>query len=199
MDSRVDDYITNAGEFARPILIKVRKAFFKASNGIEENIKWGAPCWEQSGVLAGVGAFKAHVRLSFFKGNLMEDPERLFDQSGGCALGSIQWADVKEMPTQAVLVSYFKQAIKINESGMKDPSRKGGRRDKKDLKIPSEFLTAIKANEAAWKTFDGFSYTHQREYVEWYTEAKRESTREKRLATTVEWLSEGKSKNWKYQ
>ena len=199
MDSRVDDYITNAGEFARPILIKARKAFLKASTGIEETIKWGTPCWEQSGLLAGVGAFKAHVRLSLFKGNLMEDPHNLFDQAGGGALGSIQWTDVQSMPTQAILISYIKQAIKINESGMKDPSRKGGRRDKSDLKIPAEFLEAVQANAAAWKTFDSFSYTHQREYVEWFSEAKRDSTRERRLATTIEWLSEGKSKNWKYQ
>ncbi len=199
MDTRVDKYIAEAGEFARPILLKVRKAMHKSSNKFEETIKWGAPCWEQSGLVAGVGAFKSHVRLSFFKGELMQDSENLFDRGGGCALGSIQWSDVKEMPTQAVLVKYIKQAIQLNESGLKPAGKRGGRRDKKDLKIPAYFLKAVKKDKEAWATFDKFSYTHQKEYVEWVEGAKREATREKRLATTLEWLAEGKSKNWKYQ
>ncbi len=122
----------------------------------------------------------------------MNDSDNLFDKSGGCAIGSIKSSNVKEMPTQAVLVKYIKQEIQLNESGVKAGKSTGGRRDKEDLKIPSYFLKAVKKNKKAFKTFDEFSYTHQREYVEWVTEAKREETREKRLATTVEWLSQSK-------
>lgn len=129
----------------------------------------------------------------------MNDSDNLFDKSGGCAIGSIKSSNVKEMPTQAVLVKYIKQEIQLNESGVKAGKSTGGRRDKEDLKIPSYFLKAVKKNKKAFKTFDEFSYTHQSEYVEWVTEAKREETREKRLATTVEWLSRSKSKNWKYR
>ncbi len=199
MDCRVDKYIANSREFARPILEKVRKAALKSSSKIEETINWNLLCWEQNGLVAGVGAFKAHVCLPFFKGDIMNDSDNLFDKSGGCAIGSIKSSNVKEMPTQAVLVKYIKQEIQLNESGVKAGKSTGGRRDKKDLKIPFYFLKAVKKNKKAFKTFDEFSYTHQSEYVEWVTEAKREETREKRLATTVEWLSRSKSKNWKYR
>ncbi|HLT24351.1 MAG TPA: YdeI/OmpD-associated family protein, partial [Ignavibacteria bacterium] len=47
--------------------------------------------------------------------------------------------------------------------------------------------------------FAAFSPSHKREYIEWVTEAKTEATREKRLATAIEWMSEGKSRHWKYQ
>tara|TARA_Y100001968_G_scaffold139485_1_gene127631 strand:+ start:1048 stop:1395 length:348 start_codon:yes stop_codon:yes gene_type:complete len=115
MDCRVDQYIANSREFARPILEKVRKAASKSSSKIEETIKWNSPCWEQNGLVAGVGVFKAHVRLTLFKGDLMNDSDNLFDETDGCAVGSIQWSEVKEMPTQAVLIKYIKQAIQLNE------------------------------------------------------------------------------------
>jgi bacteriocin resistance YdeI/OmpD-like protein len=45
---------------------------------------------------------------------------------------------------------------------------------------------------------DKFSPSHRREYIEWLTEAKTEATRAKRLATALEWMAEGKPRNWKY-
>jgi uncharacterized protein YdeI (YjbR/CyaY-like superfamily) len=56
----------------------------------------------------------------------------------------------------------------------------------------------LKKNKAALKTFEGFSYSNRKDYVEWLTEAKQEATREKRLASALEWMAEGKSRNWKY-
>ena len=90
----------------------------------------------------------------------MNDSDNLFDKSGGCAIGSIKSSNVKEMPTQAVLVKYIKQEIQLNESGVKAGKSTGGRRDKEDLKIPSYFLKAVKKNKKAFKPFDEFSYTH---------------------------------------
>ena len=50
----------------------------------------------------------------------------------------------------------------------------------------------------ALKTFENFSYSHKKEYVDWITDAKRDETRKRRLQTTIEWLAEGKPQNWKY-
>ena len=70
---------------------------------------------------------------------------------------------------------------------------------KKDLVVPDDLVSALKKNKKAQAQFDNFSYSHRKEYVQWITEAKTEPTRNKRLATTVEWLAEGKSRNWKYE
>lgn len=65
--------------------------------------------------------------------------------------------------------------------------------------MPDYFSAALKKNAAARKTFESLSPSRQRDYVEWLTEAKRETTREQRLATSIEWLAEGKPRMWKYQ
>ena len=95
-----------------------------------------------------------------------------------------------------IMLEYLAEAIAINESGVKVPLQT--KTDKKELTIPDYFMNAVKTDKKALETFEGFSYSNKKEYVEWVTEAKREETREKRLATSVEWLAEGKPKNWKY-
>ena len=70
---------------------------------------------------------------------------------------------------------------------------------KKPLTVPTDFAEAIKRKAAARKTFDAFSPSQRREYVEWVTDAKTDATRQKRMATAVDWLSEGKTRNWKYE
>jgi uncharacterized protein YdeI (YjbR/CyaY-like superfamily) len=58
---------------------------------------------------------------------------------------------------------------------------------------------ALKKNKAAAKVFAGFSTSCKREYADWITEAKRPETKEKRVTQAVEWIAEGKQRNWKYQ
>ena len=60
------------------------------------------------------------------------------------------------------------------------------------------FKIAMSKSKKAMATFEGFSYSNKRDYVEWVTEAKTEATRIKRLATAIEWMAEGKIRNWKY-
>ena len=101
------------------------------------------------------------------------------------------------MPPDAVLIAYIKEAVELNEKGVKIPSKaKSG--EKKALEIPDYFTSALEANENALDTFEHFSYSHKKEYVEWIKEAKTEETKNKRLALAVEQMAEGKSKNWKY-
>jgi uncharacterized protein YdeI (YjbR/CyaY-like superfamily) len=67
------------------------------------------------------------------------------------------------------------------------------------VETPTEFTAALKKNKKAAAVFAAFSPSCKREYVEWVADAKRPETREKRIATAVEWISEGKQRNWKYQ
>jgi uncharacterized protein YdeI (YjbR/CyaY-like superfamily) len=101
----------------------------------------------------------------------------------------------EELPPDAVLIRYVKQAAQLNTAGA--PARPV-RKSKPGLPVPADLAAALKANRAAATTFENFAPSHRREYIEWITEAKREETRAKRLATTLEWLTTGKQRNWKY-
>jgi len=106
---------------------------------------------------------------------------------------------VKDLPPKRVLLQQVKKAKHVHDLGLKPPTRSRPRNVKRELTVPAYFRNAVKKNSAAWKTFTAFPYSKKKDYVEWVTEAKTEPTRERRLQTTVEWLAQGKSRNWKYE
>lgn len=191
----VDRYIENAAPFAQPILKKIRKAFHAAHPDVTEVMKWSVPHFEYKGVLGSMAAFKAHVGWGFWKSKLMSDPEGLFNPESR-SMGGARAESVKDLPSDAVLVDYVREAIRLNEEGVKLDRPKPAARP--EAEVPDDLVKALKKAPAAKKTWDAFSPSHRREYIEWITEAKQEATRAKRLATTIEWLGEGESRNWKY-
>ena len=192
---KVDEYIEQAAPFAQPILRKVRALMHKACPEMTEELKWGAPAFMHEGIVAGMAAFKAHVRFGFWRAKEMDDPDGLFDHDGASFMNCEKLADVKDLAADKVMIKYIKAAAALNASGKKPP--KPAKR--KALPVPDYFTKALAKNAKAKKTFENFSPSCQREYVEWITEAKREATREKRIATALEWMAEGKEKNWKYK
>ena len=64
--------------------------------------------------------------------------------------------------------------------------------------VPDYFLKQLQKHKKAFTTFNNFSPSHKREYVEWITEAKTDETKKRRMKSAIEWMSEGKSRNWKY-
>ncbi len=195
-DPRIDAYIENAPEFAQPIMTKVRKLFHRAYPDIGETIKWSSPTFEHKGIVGGMGAFKKHVSFGFWKSKAMSDPENLFEGKAKASPFSIKWTSVKEMPSDKVLVAYIKEAVKLNEDGVKAVKKKAAK--KPAAKVPPELMAALKKNKQAQKTFDAFSPSARREYCEWVSDAKREATRDKRIVQAIEWMAEGKPRNWKY-
>jgi uncharacterized protein YdeI (YjbR/CyaY-like superfamily) len=103
---------------------------------------------------------------------------------------------LKDLPPDKAILDFISQAARLNAEGIKIKRKPTA--EKKDLVIPGYFLTALKKNKQAAITFKNFSYSNKKEYVVWVTEAKTEETRAKRMATTLEWLAEGKIRNWKY-
>jgi uncharacterized protein YdeI (YjbR/CyaY-like superfamily) len=190
-DSRIDAYIARSAEFARPILIHLRGIVHAACPQVEETLKWGMPHFQHRGVLCGMAAFKQHCRFMFWKSALvLEDHQgRRMDQFG-------RITSISDLPPRPVLMGYVRKAVQLNEAGIKVPFRPTAK--KKTLVIPPDLRAALKRNRKAQATFDNFSYSHRKEYVEWITEAKREETRTKRLESTIAWLSQGKSRHWKY-
>ena len=186
----VDAYIAKVADFAKPILLRVRKLVHAVCPEVTETIKWGAPFYEYKGILICTPAFKNHCALVFWKGKLIFGKS---DQRKKLR----RLTSLDELPGDKILTGYIKQAVALNEAGVKTPRRKPKARAK--LVVPDYFLAALKKNKKALATFENFSPSCQREYVEWLTEAKREETHAQRLKTAIQWLAAGKSRNWKYQ
>ena len=190
----VDAYIAKAAPFAQPILEKIRDAFHAANPQIQEVIKWGVPHFDYKGPVGMMAAFKAHVSFGFWKSKLLKDPHKIIT---GDAMGGTKITSLKDMPSKKVIVEYVKEAIQLNEEGVKI-ERSPSKRAAAPIEVPEDLAAALKKDKKARSTFDSFPPSHKREYIEWITDAKQEATRKKRLATTLEWLAEGKPRNWKY-
>lgn len=193
--AEVDAYIAKAAPFAQPILEKIREAFHAAGPDIEEKMKWGVPHFDYKGMLGSMAAFKNHVGWGFWKSKLMKDPHGILtsDRSG---MGGSRIEKLSELPSKKVLVEYVREAMRLNDEGVK--LDRAAPKKAQPVEVPDDLAAALKKNKKAKTTFDSFPPSHRRDYVEWITEAKQEATRQKRLATTLEWLAEGKPRNWKY-
>lgn len=195
VDPRVDAYIEKSAEFAQPVLNHIRKLIHKACPDVIETLKWSMPTFEHKGMLCNLASFKQHCAFGFWKQSLMETDAFPKNKTAMGSFGRI--TSVKDLPSDKIMISLIHQAMELNEKGVK-VSRKASS-EKKELAIPAELTKALSKNKPAKAAFDKFSYSHKKEYVEWITEAKTEPTRNRRLASTVEWLSEGKSRHWKYE
>lgn len=197
----VDAYIAKSAEFARPILKKIRTLFHKACPQAEEAMKWGAPSFIYHGLLGGMAAFKNHATWGLWRCKEHSDPLGLFKDKCSGNFNS-KLTSVKDLPSDKVMIAYIKEAMKLNEAfeagERKGPAKKAGRKDPNSIKPPADLVAAMKKNKKALAAYEGFAYSHRKEYVEWITEAKREETRKQRIATAIEWMAEGKSRHWKY-
>lgn len=193
-DPRIDAYIAKSAEFARPILDHLREVVHAACPEVEETMKWSFPHFMYKGMLCGMASFKEHCAFGFWKGSLLVDTGGQSEKAMG-QYGRI--SKVADLPSKRVLMATIKAAMKMNDEGVKDPSRSAPK-VARELVVPEDLSTALRRNAKALATFEGFNPSHKREYVEWITEAKTDATRSRRLGTAIEWLAEGKSRHWKY-
>lgn len=193
-DPRIDAYIDKSADFAKPILMHLRELVHEAAPEIKETLKWSMPAFDHKGIVCGFASFKEHCTFGFWKQSLLEGD--FSDQ--GTAMGSFgRIASLKDLPKDAVIKDLIKQAVELNEKGIKVARKPAAL--KKEIAVPDVLLEALARNEKAAATFDNFPPSCKREYVEWITEAKTDATRDKRVASTIEWLAEGKRRNWKYE
>jgi uncharacterized protein YdeI (YjbR/CyaY-like superfamily) len=193
-DPRVDAYIEKSAEFARPILNHLREVVHAACPEVEETMKWSFPNFLYKGMFCNMAAFKEHCSFGFWKSSLILEKGHVTEDAMG-QFGRI--TRVSDLPSRKVLTGYIKAAMKLNDEGVKSPTRVKPKQPR-EVVVPEDLTGALNANAKARKTFDAFSPSHKREYIEWITEAKTEATRTKRLATAIEWMAEGKPRNWKY-
>ena len=193
-DPRIDDYMQSAAAFAQPMLVHIRDTVHQACPQVEETIKWGMPTFMHAGgILCGMAAFKKHVSFGYWKHALV-----VGDGSAQEGMGSYgKMASLKDLPPKKTLLAHIRKAAKLNEDGVKAPAQR--KSAKPFPQEPDDLVAALRKNKAAQATYEAFPPSCKREYVEWITEAKREETRAKRLAQAVEWMAEGKRRNWKYE
>lgn len=192
-DPRVDAYIEASADFARPILRHLREVVHEGCPEVEETMKWSFPHFEYRGLLCSMASFKQHCAFGFWKGGLVLEGEVGDVEEAMGQFGRI--GGLEDLPPRERLVAYVQRAGRLNEEGVAAPRAK---KPKGEFVVPEDLLAALREDPAALEKFEGFSPSQRREYAEWVAEAKREETRRRRIETAVEWIAEGKPRNWKY-
>ena len=200
-DPRVDEYIAQAAPFARAPLEHVRAAMHAALPDVTEAIKWSHPFFLLDGKpFANMAAFKAHCSLGFWKGGrpVAEDVAGARDKAMG-QFGRIE--SLADLPSAAALRKLIvaARAAWLAEKEEKASAPPAARPRREAPPVPDDLAAALRARAGARQRFDAFTPSQQRDYVEWVVEAKREATRASRVGQAVEWIAEGKTRNWKYQ
>ena len=193
-DPRIDAYIAKAQPFARPILEHVRERVHAAAPEAKESVKWSAPGFTIDGkILLMMAAFKAHAALNFWRGQELRGDEANADAMG--QFGKL--TSVADLPPDADLDRLIREAADLAKTA--PAPRKTKHAPKAEATLHPAFARALAAAPKAKAALDGFPPSAQRDYLEWISEAKQDATRDKRIATAIEWLSEGKRRHWKYQ
>ena len=201
---KVDKYIGSAQEFAQSILNHLRELTHKGCPEIEETVKWGMPFFEFRGkIVCCMGAFKKHCRFGFWG----KEIRVVLREAKVAGMNGSGWFErithIDELPADKSMIDFVRQAAVMIESGNYTSPiaarNQKAKAKKPTVKMTKEFAVALKKNKKAATSFAAFSPSAKREYVEWVADAKRPETRDKRIATAVKWISEGKQRNWKYQ
>ena len=186
--------VAQAAPFAQPVLKRLRLVIHRACPGVIETMKWSNPAFEYHGLLCGVAAFTSYCSFGLWKDKLVRarggvSAVKVLDAAG-------KLASVDDLPDEAALGQLIKLAASLNEQGVRDVRKKSP--PKGPLEVPGDLKKALEKNKKAKKTFEGFSPSNKREYVEWIVEAKQPATRLRRLEQAILWMAEGKARNWKY-
>jgi uncharacterized protein YdeI (YjbR/CyaY-like superfamily) len=193
-DPRIDAYVAKQADFARPILEHLRAAIHRACPEVEETLKWSMPHFQyREQMMAGMAAFKAHATFGFWRG------KEVLGETGAEreAMGQFgRLTSLDDLPAPEVLDGLIRKAMALNEAGRKPKPKPA---PKPPAETPDDLRQALDSNPAARSTFDEFPPSARRDYVDWVVEAKRPETRAKRIAQAVEWIAEGKRRNWKYE
>jgi uncharacterized protein YdeI (YjbR/CyaY-like superfamily) len=195
---QVDDYVANAAEFAQPILSHLRTLLHKTCPDLVEEIKWSIPHFDYKGeMMCILAAHTKHCSFTFWKESLMSDP-RLREnpelKASKRFLGKI--TSQADLPPDRQLVAYIKEAMTLNEKGVKLAPRKST--TPKEIEVPGYFAEQLAANPKARENFENKSASFRKEYLVWITDAKTEATRQKRVEEALAWIAEGKGRFWKY-
>jgi len=200
-DVRVDAYIAKAAPFAQLILEKLRQSVHEAVPEVEETMKWSMPFFMYKGIILGnMAAFKQHCSFGIWKENVQPLMKEGVEARGG-GMGSFgKLTSEKDLPAKKDFKAVLVNAASKIDTGERDKNwSRPKKAAKPEVEVPPALAAALKKNKAAAKNFEAMSPSCRREYCEWIADAKRDETRDSRVATAIEWISEGKHRNWKYE
>jgi uncharacterized protein YdeI (YjbR/CyaY-like superfamily) len=199
LNPKVDDYLASSADFAKPIMSHLRKLLHKTCPQVIEEMKWGNPHFDYKGEMMCIfSAYKSHCSFTFWKESLMNDPRLNANPSLPASkryLGKM--TSLSDLPPDRQLVAYIKEAMVLNENGVKLAPRKSEK--PKTLAVPDYFAAELAANPKAKAVFDGKSDSFRKDYLIWITDAKTDATRQKRIEESLAWIVEGKGRFWKYE
>ena len=200
-DPRVDIYIAKAQPFAQPILEKLRQFVHEAVPEVEETVKWSMPFFMYKGIILGnMAGFKQHCSFGIWKENVQPLMKEGVEARGG-GMGSFgKLTSVKDLPAKKDFKAVLVEATRKIDTGERNKNwSRPKKAAKPEAEVPPALAAALKKNKSAAKHFEAMSPSCRREYCEWIAEAKRDETRDNRVAMAMEWIAEGKSRNWKYE
>jgi uncharacterized protein YdeI (YjbR/CyaY-like superfamily) len=193
-DPRIDAYIAKAQPFSQPILEHVRTRVHAVLPDIEETVKWSMPAYTLGGKIVLItAAFKAHLALNFWRGQELRGDGANADAMG--QFGKIK--SLADLPPDKEFDRLIREAADLAKNA--PAPRKTKHAPKPAPGLHPEFAAALAKAPEAKAVLDSFPPSAQRDYVEWIADAKQDATRQKRIATAIEWLGEGKRRHWKYQ
>lgn len=201
MTKDIDAYISKAQPFAQPILKHFRALVQKTCPLAEEKLKWGMPHFDYKGqMMCHMASFKEHVAIGFWKAPLMQDPILMENARSEKAMGHFgKITSLKDLPSDKQITAWIKEAMALNDQGIKLKKSPTAKPDAKELEVPAILLKAIHANKDARDVWEAATYSFRKEYATWIAEAKTEATKQKRLQDAIAWISEGRSRHWKYE
>lgn len=196
---KVDEFIAKSADFAKPILEYLRQIVHDTCPEVEEVIKWGYPHFDYKGdMMCILASFKNHCSFSFYKAALMTDPKIIESVNAGKKMGYMDKVkSLSDLPTEKELIAYIKEAMALNENGIKKTKPKSDKPT--EIEIPDYFTEKLLLNPKVLAVFESKSPSFRKEYLVWITDAKTETTRQKRIEEALEWITEGKGRFWKYE
>jgi len=200
-NSKVTEYIAKSEDFAKPILNHWRQLIFATCPEAVETIKWGIPHFEyKDDNMCVMASFKNHCSFTFLKAELMKDP-KLKDSKSLKPIQRFMGKITKtgDLPADKEFVSMLKEAMKLNEQGVKVPVEKKKSDKPQVLETPAYFVAQLTSNPKAKEVFESKSNSFRKEYIVWIDAAKTDETREKRMKEAIEWIAEGKSRFWQFK
>ncbi|SHM82094.1 YdeI/OmpD-associated family protein [Mucilaginibacter sp. OK098] len=202
LNPQFDDYIAKSADFAKPILEYLRKIIHETCPGVEEIMKWGLPHFDYKGdMMCILAAYKKHCSFSLYKAELMSNPKLKENAKPGQTMGNMdKLTSLSDLPEKAVLVAYIKEAMVLNETGVKKTKPKAEKSEKPQvIEVPDYFSEKLATNPAAKEIFENKSQSFRKDYLIWITGAKTEATRQNRMEQSLEWIAEGKGRFWQYE
>ena len=195
---KVDEYIEKSQDFAKPILNYIRETIHEFCPDAEEAIKWKFPTFLYKGkILCSMVAFKQYCSMGFWLHDEMsslKEFETEAEKTNMFSLGKI--TETENLPSKPQLKKMIVEAMELTDMGV---TLKKAAPSKTETEVSDYFQNALNENEKALEIFKKASPSFRKEYINWITEAKTESTRNKRMDQALEWISEGKGRNWKYE